>query len=180
MSRMNEDARYPIGKFQWKGGTNSEAERQRLMGEIEAAPGRLRAALAGLSQAQLDTPYREGGWTLRQVAHHVPDSHMNAYIRCKWALTEENPTIKAYEQERWAELGDTRGTPVETSLALLESLHQRWVVLLRGLKPEEWQRTFIHPETGKAMSLDMVLAMYAWHGAHHAAHVTGLRKKMKW
>ncbi len=177
---MAEDARYPIGKFEWKGGTNSEAERQRLIAEIEAAPARMRAALAGLSEAQLDTAYREGGWTLRQVAHHVPDSHMNAYIRCKWALTEPNPTIKAYEQERWARLEDTRRTPVETSLALLEALHRRWVVLLRALKAEEWQRTFVHPETGKTMSLDLVLAMYAWHGAHHVAHVTSLRKRMNW
>jgi hypothetical protein len=132
-----------------------------------------------LSTQQLDTPYREGGWTVRQVAHHVPDSHMNAYVRFKLALTEEDPVIKPYAEDRWARLGDTQATPIEVSLALLESLHSRWVGLLRSLRPEDWKRTFRHPELG-LVSLEKNLAMYSWHGRHHVAHITELRKRMGW
>jgi uncharacterized damage-inducible protein DinB len=139
----------------------------------------MRAALSGLSAQQLDTPYREGGWTLRQLAHHVPDSHLNAYIRFKLALTENIPTIKPYEQGAWARLKDTEQTPVEVSLTLLDALHQRWVVLLNSMRPEDFRRKLNHPESG-VQDLDRVLALYSWHGNHHLAHITSLRERMDW
>ncbi len=172
------DARYPIGKFHFEG-PPSEAQRASLINEIEQAPAALRAAVKGLTPEQIDTPYREGGWTVRQVTHHVPDSHMNAYVRFKLALTEDEPTIKPYAEDRWAQLTDTQSTPVEVSLALLESLHSRWVNLLRSLGPEDWKRTFRHPELG-LVSLEKNLALYSWHGRHHVAHVSELRKRMGW
>jgi uncharacterized damage-inducible protein DinB len=175
---MEQDPRYPIGKFSAPASV-SEADRTAMIGDIAAAPARLRAAIAGLSPEQLATPYREGGWTVRQLAHHVPDSHMNAYIRFKLALTEDEPTIKPYEEARWAELADTAETPVETSLALLEALHTRWVNLLRALKPADWSRKFRHPEMGP-MTLEKTLALYSWHGKHHVAHITALRKSKGW
>ena len=150
-----------------------------MISEIERAPAALRAAVAGLSDAQLDTPYRDGGWTVRQVTHHVPDSHMNAYMRWKLALTEDEPTIKPYAEDRWAQLADTQSTPIEVSLVMLESLHDRWVRLLRSLGPSDWKRQFRHPEMG-VVSLEKNLAMYAWHSKHHVAHVTELRKRMGW
>jgi uncharacterized damage-inducible protein DinB len=177
MSDM-EDRRYPIGPFRFDGTVDPAGRRQRI-DEIDAAPGHLRAAIAGLTPAQLDTPYREKGWTVRQVVHHVPDSHLNAYTRFKLALTEDEPTIKPYEEARWAELPDTRG-PVEISLALLESLHRRWVLLLRELTPADFNLRFRHPEHGRTMALDEALAMYAWHGRHHVAHITSLRRRMGW
>ncbi len=172
------DPSYPISKFTYDGPPTPE-QRNKLIDDIEQTPARLRAAVQGLTPQQLDTPYRDGGWTVRQVTHHVPDSHMNAYIRFKLGLTEDEPTIKPYEQERWAELEDTRSTPPEVSLALLDSLHARWVRLLRSIKPEDWKRTFRHPELG-VMPLEKNLALYAWHGRHHVAHVTELRKRMGW
>jgi uncharacterized damage-inducible protein DinB len=172
------DPRYPVGKFIYSG-PPSEEQRSQLIGAIEQAPQDLRAAVHDLSAQQLDTPYRDGGWTVRQVAHHVPDSHMNAYIRFKLALTEDEPTIKPYEEDRWAKLTDTQATPVEVSLVLLDSLHDRWVRLLRSLTAEDWKRTFRHPEMG-TMPLEKSLGLYAWHGKHHVAHVTELRKKMGW
>ena len=172
------DPRYPIGKFEFAGSAN-EAQRTQFINDIERAPGALRAAVSALSPQQIETPYREGGWTVRQVIHHVPESHMNAYIRFKLALTEDNPTIKPYMEDRWAKTDDVHGTPLETSLALLDSLHDRWVRLLRGLKPQDWKRTFVHPEMG-VMSLEKTLALYAWHGRHHTAHITELRKRMGW
>jgi uncharacterized damage-inducible protein DinB len=172
------DPRYPIGKFNGQAPA-SQAEREKFIKDIEEAPPRLKAAIHGLSDKQLDTPYRDGGWTVRQVVHHVPDSHLNSYVRFKLALTEEEPTIKPYCEDRWAELADTKLTPVEVSLNLLESLHQRWVLLLRSLKPDDWKRTFRHPELGQ-MNLDKTLALYAWHGRHHVGHITGLRERMKW
>jgi len=172
------DLRYPIGRFEFSG-PNSEDDRKRYIGEIEQAPGRLRAAAAGLTDAQLDTPYRPGGWTVRQVVHHVPDSHMNSYVRFRLALTEQGPTIKPYDESRWAELTDARTAPIEISLALLEWLHARWVLLLRGLTPGDFAREFRHPELGE-VSLDKNLALYAWHGRHHAAHITSLRERMGW
>jgi len=175
---MEQDPRYPIGKFKAPA-TISDAEHAALISDIAAAPARMRAALAGLSAPQLDTPYREGGWTVRQLAHHVPDSHMNAYIRFKLALTEEEPTIKPYEEARWAELADSAETPVETSLALLDALHTRWVTLMRSLKPADWSRKFRHPELGE-MTLEKNLALYAWHGKHHVAHITALRQRKGW
>lgn len=172
------DLRYPIGKFTYKDSPTPE-ERVQLIQQIEQAPAKLRAAVSGLSQQQLDTPYRPEGWTVRQVAHHVPDSHLNAYVRFKLALTEDEPTIKPYAEDRWAKLADTQATPVEVSLALLESLHDRWVRLLRSLQPDDWKRTFRHPELG-VLSLEKTLSLYAWHGRHHVAHITSLRERNRW
>jgi len=173
------DARYPVGKFTFPNEV-APARRDELIGELAEAPGLLRAAVIGLTDAQFDTPYREGGWTVRQVVHHIPDSHLNAYVRFKLALTEDNPTIKPYEEARWAELADTRDTNVGVSLVLLEALHRRWVVLLRAMKEADWSRTFFHPEPQKSLRLDQILAMYAWHGRHHVAHITTLRDRMGW
>jgi len=172
------DARFPIGKFHYEGPLTTE-QKQTFLDEVAQTPANLRAAIKGLSDSQLDTPYRDGGWTVRQVVHHVPDSHMNSYVRFKLALTEDEPTIKTYAEDRWAELGDTKATPVEVSLALLENLHDRWVRLLRTLTPEDWKRTFRHPELGP-MTLEKTLTLYAWHGRHHVAHITELRKRMSW
>ena len=174
-----EDLRYPIGPFEFDGKADSRL-REHWIGEIAAAPGALRAAVAGLTSQQLDTPYRTQGWTVRQVVHHLPDSHLNAYTRIKLALTEDEPLIKPYDQARWAELPDVRITPVETSLTLLECLHRRWVLLLRELGPAEFGRRFRHPEHGRSIGLDEVLAMYAWHGRHHVAQITSLRTRMGW
>jgi uncharacterized damage-inducible protein DinB len=172
------DLRYPIGKFHFDGPL-TEPQKQTALDAIARTPANLRAAIKGLSEAQLDTPYRPGGWTVRQVVHHVPDSHLNSYVRFKLALTEDEPTIKPYAEDRWAELADTKATPVEVSLTLLDSLHDRWVRLLRSLSPEEWQRTFRHPDLG-AMTLEKTLALYAWHGRHHASHITSLREREGW
>jgi uncharacterized damage-inducible protein DinB len=172
------DPRYPIGKFTF-GDPPDQAQREKLIDDIEQAPAKLRAAVHGLSDKQFDTPYREGGWTVRQVVHHVPESHMNAYIRFKLALTEDRPTIKPYREDRWAQLPDAQSAPPEVSLSLLDSLHARWVPFLRTLKAEDWKREFQHPELG-TVSLGNNLALYAWHGRHHVAHITELRKRMGW
>jgi uncharacterized damage-inducible protein DinB len=172
------DLAYPIGKFTWSGPGTSQ-DRARRIAEIAAAPAALRSAVAGLSQPQLDTPYRSGGWTVRQVAHHVPDSHLNAYVRFKLAVTEERPTIKPYDEKAWAELPDVRSVPVEASLDLLARLHERWVAFLSALSENDWTRTFQHPELG-VVPLEKNLALYAWHGRHHVAHVTSLRERMGW
>ena len=172
------DPRYPIGKFSFQGGL-SETLKKQFLDDIEQTPARLRAAVEGLSDTQLDTPYRDGGWTVRQVVHHVPDSHMNSYVRFKLALTEDDPTIRPYLEDRWAELPEARTAPIELSLALLDSLHRRWNLVLRGIPPEQWKRTFRHPELGP-MTLEKSLALYAWHGRHHVAHVTALRERMGW
>jgi uncharacterized damage-inducible protein DinB len=172
------DLRYPIGKFHYDGPVG-ERQKQTWLDEIAETPANLRRALNGLSDAQLDTPYRPGGWTVRQVVHHVPDSHLNSYMRFKLALTEDEPTIKPYAEDRWAELADTKATPIEVSLTMLDALHDRWVRLLRSLGPEDWKRTFRHPELGPMM-LEKNLALYAWHGKHHVAHITELRKRMNW
>ena len=172
------DLSYPIGKFNYEGELTQDA-RHRATDDIEAAPARLRAAVEGLSPEQVDTPYRRDGWTVRQVVHHLADSHLNAYTRFKLALTEEEPTVKPYDETRWAELSDARTAPVEISLALLESLHRRWVLLLRSLAPADFKRRFRHPELG-VVSLDKNLALYAWHGRHHVAHITSLRERMGW
>ncbi len=162
-----DDLRYPIGKF------DGEGELRQWIDEIAAAPAQLRAAVQGLSPQQLDTPYRPGGWTVRQVVHHVPDSHLNCYVRFRLALTEDEPTIKPYDEGRWASLVDARTAPVEVSLALLESLHERWVMLLRSLTPSDWKRTFRHPELG-VVTLERTAGLYAWHGRHHVAHIKNL------
>jgi uncharacterized damage-inducible protein DinB len=171
------DDRYPIGKFQYS--PLSREQSDSFLEEIAKAPINLRAAVKGLTEEQLGKPYRPGGWTVRQVVHHLPDSHLNSYVRFKLALTEENPTIKPYAEDKWAELSDSESTPVETSLTMLEALHDRWVRLLRSLTPEQWKRTFRHPVLGE-MSLEKTLALYAWHGKHHVAHITELRKRMSW
>jgi uncharacterized damage-inducible protein DinB len=172
------DLRYPIGKFHFEGPLTDQ-QKQASLDEIARTPANLRAAITGLSEAQLDMPYRPGGWTVRQVVHHMPDSHLNSYVRFKLALTEDQPTIKPYAEDRWAELADTKSTPVGVSLVLLESLHERWMHLLQSLTREEWKRTFRHPDLGP-MSLEKALALYAWHGRHHVAHVTELRQRMSW
>jgi hypothetical protein len=173
-----EDLQYPVGKFAWDGGASSGQLRQ-WIDEIAAAPGLLRAAVGGLSPQQIDTPYRPEGWTVRQVVHHFPDSHLNSYVRFRLALTEPEPTIKPYDQQSWAELADSRTGPIEVSLSLLESLHERWVILLRSLTAADWKRTFRHPELG-VVNLERTAASYAWHGRHHVAHITSLRRRMGW
>ncbi len=172
------DPRYPIGRFEMPSSLSEDERRERI--EIIAAlPDELRRAVNGLAEPQLDTPYRPGGWTVRQLVHHLPDSHLNSYIRFRLALTEDEPTIKPYQEARWAELEDARTAPVALSLALLESLHERWVLLLRSMSEADFSRTFRHPERG-LMRLDTNLALYAWHGRHHLAHITSLRERMGW
>ena|SRR3984957_7456451 len=172
------DPRYPIGKFKFEG-TTTDSQRNQFIEDIEQTPAAMRAAIKNLDAKQVATPYREGGWTVRQVVHHVPESHMNAYIRFKLALTEDEPTIKPYMEDRWAATGDVESTPLEVSLALLDPLHNRWVRLLRTMKAADWKRGFRHPEMGE-VSLERSLALYAWHGKHHVAHITELRKRMGW
>src|SRR5258708_4406404 len=172
------DLRYPIGKFSYAVAPTPE-QRQQLLLEIEQAPSQLREAVKGLSPQQLDTPYRPEGWTVRHVVHHIPDSHLNAYVRFKLALTEDEPTIKPYAEDKWARLPDTAATPVDVSLTMLDSLHDRWVRLLRSIQNEDWKRTFRHPELG-LVPLEKNLALYAWHGRHHVAHITSLRDKNGW
>ena len=173
------DLRYPIGTFKIESDAFTDEERRGLIDQIAETPAKLREALKGLSEEQLETPYRPGGWTVRQVVHHVPDSHLNSYVRFKLALTEDEPTIKPYDEAQWAVLADSRITPVEVSLNLLESLHERWVALLRSLAPADFARTFRHPELG-VVSLNKNVALYAWHGRHHVAHITSLRERMGW
>src|SRR5579859_7137051 len=172
------DLRYPIGKFHFEGPL-TEQQKQAALDEIANTPANLRMAIQGLTEAQLEMPYRPGGWTVRQVVHHVPDSHLNSYVRFKLALTEDEPTIKPYAEDRWAELADSKETPIEVSLTLLEALHDRWVRLLRSLTPQEWKKQFRHPELG-VVPLEKNVGLYAWHGKHHVAHVTELRKRMGW
>ncbi|RJX37612.1 putative metal-dependent hydrolase [Paenibacillus pinisoli] len=174
-----EDIRYPIGTFHHDGEIDA-AQRKSWIYEIASLPEQLGEAVSGLSSEQLSTPYRDGGWTVRQVIHHVADSHMNAYIRLKLALTEDNPVIKPYYEDRWAELQDTELEPVETSLALLASLHRRWTTLLQSLPGEAYGRTFYHPEQGTSIPLDVNLGMYAWHGRHHLAHIVHLKHRKGW
>jgi uncharacterized damage-inducible protein DinB len=172
------DPRYPIGKFQPPPSV-TDSDRAAFVDQIAALPGDLRAAVSGFDDARLDTPYRDGGWTVRQVVHHVPDSHLNAYTRFKLALTEDRPTIKTYEEAQWAELPEARSAPIGVSLALLDALHQRWVLLLRVLAPGQFARSFRHPDLG-LMTLDQLVAMYAWHGRHHVAHISALSSRMDW
>ena len=164
-----EQLRYPVGKAP-RIKELDRATRARLIDSIADTPARFRSLVAGLSDAQLDTPYRPGGWTIRQVVHHVPDSHMNAYIRMKLALTEETPTIRPYEEDRWAELPDAKSGPVDMSLTLLDALHGRWVALLRALPDADFRKTYTHPDLG-VVSLDEAIGLYEWHCRHHAAHI---------
>ena len=172
------DLRYPIGNFLFPQSTTLE-QHQSWIADVAVLPATLRVAVAGLTPEQLETPYRPGGWTVRQVVHHVPDSHLNSYLRFKLALTEEEPTIKPYDEARWAELADSRITPVDVSITLLEALHDRWVRLMRSLSETDLARTLRHPEIG-VVRLDQILALYAWHGKHHVAHITSLRERMGW
>src|SRR5271163_894932 len=172
------DLRYPIGKFHFDGPL-TEPQKQSSLDDIARTPANLRAAIKGLSEAQIDTPYRPGGWTVRQVIHHVPDSHLNSYTRFRLALTEEEPVINSYREDQWAELEDARTLPVDVSLQLLEPLHTRWVKLLNSLSAEQWKRAFRHPQLG-AVTLEKNAALYAWHGRHHEAHITRLRDRMGW
>jgi hypothetical protein len=172
-----KDLRFPIGRDVAPTHT-TPAERTERIAAIAALPAAMRAAVAGLSDTQLDTPYRPGGWSVRQVVHHVADSHANGYIRHKLAITEQNPTVKPYAEDRWAELPDSK-LPVEGSLRMLDAIHERWAVVLRALKESDFSKTYQHPEAG-LLSLDVSLASYVWHGKHHAAHITELRKREGW
>ncbi|HDX9579926.1 TPA: bacillithiol transferase BstA [Bacillus pseudomycoides] len=171
------DLRFPIGPFTYEETITQEAI-ENWIKQIENLPTELTQAIKDLDTTQLDTPYRPGGWTVRQVVHHIADSHMNSYIRFKLALTENNPTIKPYMEGQWADLPDSE-LPVGISLALLESLHKRWVTLLQSMKPTDFEKTFHHPETG-SNKLDVTIGLYAWHGRHHTAHITSLRNRLGW
>ena len=172
------DLRYPIGPFEY-GSPLTNEQRGSCIAQIAATPERMREAVAGLSDEQLNTPYRPEGWTVRQVVHHVPDSHLNSYVRFKLAMTESHPTIRAYDENLWANLDDARNAPIDLSLDLLESLHRRWVLFLRSFDEKDFERTFHHPELG-SVSVDKNVALYAWHGQHHVAHITGLRERNGW
>lgn len=176
---MNPDLRYPIGKFIAPELINSDMI-QVAISKILTAPERLKIAVQGMSQAQFDTPYRPDGWTVRQVIHHLADSHMNAYIRFHWTLTEDSPKIKAYDERSWAELPYQDKVEIETSLGLLDHLHKRWVVLLNNLENKDWAKIYIHPEGDKVYALNKVVLLYAWHGDHHIAHITCLKERMGW
>ncbi|WP_026581317.1 YfiT family bacillithiol transferase [Bacillus sp. J33] len=171
------DLRYPIGKFNYDGEPTAELL-ERWIKEIEELPFELKEAVKGLNDEQLDTAYRSDGWTIRQVVHHIADSHLNSYTRFKLALTENTPSIKLYEEGKWAELPDSK-LPVDVSLKLIESLHSRWVFLLRSLKQDELAKTFQHPESG-VVKLSINIGIYAWHGLHHVAHITSLRDRLGW
>jgi len=172
------DPRYPIGDFQMPAQV-TPARRQQAIEEIASMPAKFRAAVKGLSEAQFDTPYRDGGWTVRQLVHHVPDSHLNAYVRLKLALTENKPTIKPYDQEAWSKLADSKSTPIETSLTLLATVHDRWDRVWRSMKTEDFARVLVHPDHGER-TVDWLLFLYEWHGKHHTAHIMELRKKKGW
>ncbi len=175
---MSEDIRYPIGKYLLQTFSNKQKEEWLL--DLRFLPDELEAAIINLDEAQLHTPYREGGWTVHQLVHHVADSHINAYMRFKLALTEDNPTIKTYEEKSWAKLPDVIALPVNISLTLLHALHQRWVTAIKDLTEDEWQKTIFHPEHKKQMSLWELLGMYAWHGKHHVQHIIALRERKGW
>jgi hypothetical protein len=173
-----DDPRYPIGKFSFDG-TLTDKQKAQFLDDIEQIPAWMEEAVRGLSEKQLDTPYRDGGWTVRQLVHHMPDSHVNSYVRFKLALTEDQPTIRPYMEDRWAELPEAKSAPIGMSQAFLRSLHSRWILMLRALQPADWKRTFHHPDNG-LMNLEKSLALYAWHGRHHVAHITRLREKLGW
>jgi len=173
-----EDLRYPIGKFSPQE-TYSADDLKAFIARIESLPSKLEAAVKGMTDQQLDTPYRDGGWTVRQVIHHVPDSHMNAYIRTKWTLTEATPLIKAYDEKAWSETPETKLSP-EISLNALKALHAKWVELLKRIPASDLKKDFIHPDTQKNVPIDRLMHTYAWHGDHHLAHITSLKKRMGW
>ncbi len=174
-----EILKYPTGRVSFLGHP-APKDITGWISELAALPQQMRAAVAGLTDAQLDTPYRPDGWTVRQVVHHVPDSHMNAYLRTHWALTEERPTIKPYDQAVWAELPYSRTAPIDTSLDLLEAVHARWIVVWRSLAPDQLEREYFHPEDQRFFTLTELLQIYAWHSRHHLAHITALRHRSGW
>jgi hypothetical protein len=175
---IEQDLRYPIGRLNFESEINADMISSYIQ-DLEEAPANLRNAVEGLSEAQLDSPYRPGGWTIRQVVHHLPDSHLNSYVRFKLALTEDNPVIKTYDEKKWADLADTFNTDIFVSVELLTNLHSRWVNLLKSLCRDDFKKTFRHPELG-LISLEKTLAIYAWHSKHHIAHIVSLRKRMGW
>ena len=177
MTTVSEDLSYPIGRFLAQ--APSAERRRRAIADIGALPGHLSTAILGLSDAQLDTPYRPGGWTVRQVVHHVADSHMNAFIRFKLALTEDRPMVPAYDEKKFAALADVQ-LPVAVSLELVRGLHARWLAIYGTLTDDDWQRTFVHPEYTDPLTLDWQVQMYGWHSRHHVAHVTALRQLKGW
>lgn len=172
------DPRYPAGQYEWPASLNHK-ERQEALLVLESLPSQMRDAVAGLTPAQLETPYRDGGWTVRQVVHHVADSHMHSYIRCKFAMSENSPVIKPYAEKIWAAFEDGANEPLESSLAILTGLHSRFTRWFRSLQDSDWERAFVHPENGP-MRLDVTLGLYAWHSRHHLAHITELRRRMQW
>jgi hypothetical protein len=178
MTTTTQDLRYPIGKFTYPARASMD-DVQRAIERIAALPHEMRSAVAGLTTTQLDTPYRPEGWTVRQVVHHVPDSHMNAYVRTKLALTESDPTIRPYDERLWAKLPDTVDTPIEVSLSLLDALHDRWTRLLRSCGADAFDRPLRHPEVGP-LTLGLLIMQYGWHGDHHVAHITRLREREGW
>ena len=173
------DLRYPIGHASIPDLVTVE-RRMQAAEQISSFPQRLAAALEPMTAEQLDTPYRPGGWTVRQVVHHVSESHMNGFIRCKWALTEESPTIKAYQEKGWTALPDDMTAPVAMGLSLLQALHQKWSYLYQSLTDEQWNRTYFHPEDKQHFTVAQSACMYEWHGNHHLAHITGLKERMGW
>jgi len=176
---QESDLRYPVGKFNWDAPIN-DSELPLLIASIAETPAALRGAVAGLSPEQLATRYRPGGWTVKQVVHHVPDSHLNAYTRFKLALTEDEPTIKPYNEAAWAELPDSQKVPIAVSLDLLDALHLRWVALLRSMDPADFDRALRHPDQGRVFTLKQMCGLYAWHGRHHVAHITSLKEREGW
>lgn len=173
-----EQLKYPIGKYVPQ--PFSEVQLREWINDIKFLPENIEHAILNLDEAQLDTPYRPEGWTVKQLIHHVADSHMNAYIRFKLGLTEDNPTIKPYREELWAEMDDTKNLPVNISLTILHAVHKRWVEVLQNITAEQWDRTVVHPEHNKTMTLWFLLGMYAWHSRHHTAHITTLRERNNW
>lgn len=178
MADTLERLRFPVGPFDVTAPVNMR-DIPSSIDEIAEAPQHLRVAVAGLTERQLDSPYRPEGWTVRQVAHHLVDSHMNSIVRMKLALTEDEPTIKPYDEKRWAELADSKTAPIALAVDLVELMHQRWAILLRSLKPDDFERAFLHPEMGR-VGMKVAVALYAWHGRHHIAHITSLRKREGW
>ena len=175
---MTDDLRYPRGKYLPQ--LFSRKQKEEWLLDIKFLPSELEISVQNLDAFQLETPYREGGWTVQQLVHHVADSHINAYVRFKLGLTEEDPTIKPYEQDAWVELNDVKSLPVNISLTLLHALHQRWYTMIEPLREEQWERTVFHPEHKKLISLWELLGMYAWHGKHHVAHIISLRERKGW
>ena len=178
LTAEDESLRYPVGHYRPQSQITAH-DRAQWLAELEALPAQLRQAVDGLSKEQLNTPYRPGGWTVRQVVHHLPDSHMNSYMRFRFALTEDAPPIKPYDEATWAELTDAKSAPIDLSLGLLENLHARWAILLRSLSDAQFARTFRHPQMGD-VRLDAALGLYAWHGRHHLGHITSLRQRKGW